>query len=90
MKISTLLTAMLLVLSLQAVPALAHSDHEDSGDDKGGYEHTYNKDHEHHDDDEAKDRDRNEHGDKHRDASAQKASSDGLVNDSILPDWWPF
>jgi len=85
MKISALLAAMLLALSLQVTPVFADSDK-----DKDSHEHAYSKDKDHHDHDGAKDKDRSERGDSHRDAGRTGSSTHPLVNDSFFPDWWPF
>jgi len=85
MKISAILTAMLLALSLQITPVFAHSDK-----DKDSHEHAYSEDKDHHDKDGAKDNDRSEHGDSHRDAGRTDASGHPVVNDGFMPDWWPF
>jgi len=88
MKISAILAAMLLTLSLQVTPVFAHSDEDSS--DKDSYEHAYNKDKDAREHDGSKDRGRERHGGSHRDAGQSEGAGNGHASDSFLPDWWPF
>ena len=85
MKISAILTAMLLALSLQITPVFADSDK-----DKDSHEHHYSKDKDHHDKDGAKDKDRGYRSDSRGGAHSAEPAGDGGAVGGFLRDIWPF